>query len=390
MRPRIYSSIKFGFSSEDIDREVLDVILRLNGAGYKAYIVGGGVRDLLLGKRPKDFDLVTDARPTQIKRIFRNARVIGRRFKLVHIYFSRLKYLELATFRQKQSDPDDPSEEQYDQNEFGTEETDAFRRDLTINGLYYDPESEEIIDYVGGVEDLQAGLVKVIGEPALRFAEDPVRMLRVIRHAVKASFSIDPLTLSALQQSAELIKNSATVRVYEELRKDLNSGTAFTVLKLLNQYGLLQFVAPELAKAAFLQKDYDGSMRKILKRCDEIVWLEPSERAATSVEALIALAFRYSKKANFLSSFSKATKDELPKLLQRCFTGLAIPKKEMFKLADLLDLLRAAATPNLTTRQIKSISRDPLAKELHLLLCFLNQDSSTQHLLDLLEMPANS
>ena len=384
MRPRIYNSNTFGFSSDDVEPRVLEVILRLNSCGFKAYIVGGGVRDLLLGKTPKDYDLVTDARPNQIKKIFRNARVIGRRFKLVHIYFSRLEYLELATFRQAQTDS--PSNDQgiEDQNEFGTEETDAFRRDLTINGLYYDPESDEIIDYVGGVEDLQAGIIRIIGDPPKRIAEDPVRMLRVLRHAGKASFNIDSPTLTALQENADLIKNSAPVRIYEELRKDFSSGMAFSILRQLYNYGLLKYVAPELAKAAFLSKEYTGSFRPIMLRTDELAWQDTSAVTATSVQAVIVLAYRYAKKNSFIKSFAKATRAEMKPLIERCFSGLALPKKEVLRLAELLDCLRQLAGPTLKNRQLKTIKSSTMLEELRLLLSFLNHDSQTKPLIDLL------
>ena len=184
--PQIVSANSHRIELSDIDEDALFVISKLQKAGYKSYLVGGGVRDLLVGKKPKDFDIGTDATPRQVKSLFRNCRIIGRRFKLAHVHFRNRKILEVATFRD--SAPAEDSDDLLDENCYGTEITDAFRRDLTINGLFYDPTQEAVIDYVGGLEDLDSGVVRIIGEADVRFREDPVRIIRTLRHAFSSRF----------------------------------------------------------------------------------------------------------------------------------------------------------------------------------------------------------
>ena len=199
-------------SRQQIDPDALKVLYRLHRAGFKAYLVGGGVRDLLLGCQPKDFDVSTDARPQQIKRLFSNCFLIGRRFRLAHIRYSRDSVIETSTFRspvQPHSDPDHPDADLFNQddNEFGTPAEDAVRRDFTINGLFYDIDNYSVIDHVGGLADLKKGLVRCIGDPDLRFREDPVRMLRGVRFAARLGFRVERRTWKAiLRHHVEIAK----------------------------------------------------------------------------------------------------------------------------------------------------------------------------------------
>ncbi|MCA1765841.1 MAG: poly(A) polymerase, partial [Desulfobulbaceae bacterium] len=180
--PKIISRDEHSISRKDIDREALKVLYRLRDAGYDAYLVGGGVRDLFLGKTPKDFDISTDARPGQLRKLFRNSRVIGKRFRLVQVFFHGGKIIEVSTLRcQSEFDIDGPVEVLAANNTYGTVAEDAFRRDLTINALFYDIKNFTIIDYVNGVADLKSKAVRIVGEPERRIRRDPVRMMRAIR-----------------------------------------------------------------------------------------------------------------------------------------------------------------------------------------------------------------
>lgn len=208
----------------DLDREALKVLYRLRDAGFSAYLVGGGVRDLYLGKRPKDFDISTSARPGQLRKLFRNSRTIGRRFRLVQVFFRGDKIIEVSTLRsQSEYDTRDikvlPSN-----NTFGTLEEDAFRRDLTINSLFYEIEHNTIIDYVGGVADLNDGIVRIVGDPKVRITRDPVRMLRAVRHAARTGFSIEERTWQAIIAQRDKLNLCPSSRIRDELLKDLISG----------------------------------------------------------------------------------------------------------------------------------------------------------------------
>ncbi|HOO38543.1 MAG TPA: polynucleotide adenylyltransferase PcnB [Deltaproteobacteria bacterium] len=224
-------------SRKQIDPDALKVLYRLYRHGYKAYLVGGAVRDLLLGKSPKDFDVVTDARPGQIKKLFANCFLIGRRFRLAHIRFRGGKIIEVATFRKE---PDDPADESSDRNNtFGTPIEDAFRRDITINGLFYDISNFSIIDFVGGLEDIQRGRACIIGNPQERFVEDPVRMWRVIRHASRLEFTIEKATADAIAAHKDLLKGCSGARLFEELNKDMGSGFSSPLFRLFIDFGVM-------------------------------------------------------------------------------------------------------------------------------------------------------
>jgi poly(A) polymerase len=226
------------------------VLHRLSGAGYKAYLVGGSVRDLLLKRTPKDFDIATDAHPSALRRLFRNCRLIGRRFRLAHILFPEGKVVEVATFRRRPEpvDPKAPELLMTSDNTFGTAHEDALRRDFTINGLFYNIADFSVIDYVGGLEDLEAGLIRTIGEPDIRFREDPVRMLRAVEFASRLGFAITPDAYEAILDHRKEIVKSAPPRVTEELAQSLKGGHALTTFLLMRELGLLDALLPELAE----------------------------------------------------------------------------------------------------------------------------------------------
>ena len=251
--PRVIARQDHSVSRKNIDPNAVNVLYRLHRAGYKAYLVGGGVRDLLLGERPKDFDVATSASPRDAKRLFPNCFIIGRRFRLCHVRFGH-QIIEVATFRAKgealelAEEKPDHGQTPLDENVFGTPEQDALRRDLTINGLFYDIGTFALIDYVGGVEDLKARLIRMIGDPNERFREDPVRMVRVVRFAARLGFQIEPATRSALEACRATLAASNPSRMLEEWYRLLNRGAARKSIDLMHETGLLAQTLPSLAK----------------------------------------------------------------------------------------------------------------------------------------------
>ena len=272
-------------SRKQIDSDAMKVMGRLLRHGYRAFLVGGGVRDLLLGKTPKDFDIGTDARPETVRSLFRNSRIIGRRFRINHVFFAGNKNFEVSTFRDiQQSDPDSESLLITSDNTWGDPETDALRRDLTINGLFYDLSTFSVIDYVGGVADLNAGIIRTIGDPYVRFEEDPVRMIRAIRHAARTGFTIEGRTFDAICDCKQLISTSAPARVFEELTRELRGGHALRSFALMIETGLLEHLIPPLHEAL---REYGTIGRERLNR----VLARIDERARCGEEISPAHAF---------------------------------------------------------------------------------------------------
>ena len=289
VEPTVVARSEHSISRRDIDPDALKVLYRLHEHNYTAYLVGGSVRDLLLGRRPKDFDIGTSAHPHQVKKLFRNCWIIGRRFRLAHVKFGA-KTIEVATFR-RQVDPSELPQDAPDTDEaldaapesalppnasleeqvrsegthlakvraherlmhrdntFGTPEEDAFRRDFTINALFYDIGSFAIIDYVGGLQDLQNRLIRSIGDPAVRFLEDPVRMMRAVVFAARLDFRIDQPILEAMETHRHEIGHAAPARLVEEYFKILRSGYAGNSLRMLKETRLLREMTPELDAA---------------------------------------------------------------------------------------------------------------------------------------------
>ncbi|HHX3356544.1 TPA: polynucleotide adenylyltransferase PcnB [Legionella anisa] len=239
---------KHSISKADISSNALKVLNRLIGAGFQAYIVGGSVRDLLLHKAPKDFDVATDATPNQVKNLFRNGRIIGRRFKLVHILFHR-EIIEVATFRSHVAiDESQLTNERgmlVRDNAYGSLDEDAWRRDFTINSLYYNISDSSIIDFTGGVNDVEEKLIRMIGDPIKRYQEDPVRMLRAIRFSAKLNFKLARETEAPFPEISHLITHVSNSRLFDEMTKLYQCGNAIAVQGLLMQYGLFQHLFPQ-------------------------------------------------------------------------------------------------------------------------------------------------
>ncbi len=245
--PRILSRPEHIISRRNIDPDALKVLYRLKNNGFVAYLVGGGVRDLLLERQPKDFDIGTSAHPQQVRRLFRNCFIVGRRFRLAHVRFGR-KVVEVSTFR-RAAEPEGGDTLLHRDNTFGTPEEDAFRRDFTVNALFYDIANFSVIDWVGGLEDLKAGVIRTIGDPAVRFREDPVRMLRAVAIAARLEFSIDPVTAEAVRFLRGEIVRSSSARILEEFYKILRQGRSRRTFEMLHEYGLLACLLPEADRA---------------------------------------------------------------------------------------------------------------------------------------------
>lgn len=256
-------------SRKDISENALKVLYRLNKAGYDAYLVGGGVRDLLLGKIPKDFDVTTNATPDQVRKLFRNCRLVGRRFRLAHVMFGP-EIIEVATFRGHHDDQQtDRTISQRGQNGmllrdniFGSIEEDAQRRDFTINSLYYSVADFTVRDYVGGMRDLQEGVIRLIGNPETRYREDPVRMLRAVRFAAKLGMRISEETAEPIPRLATLINDVPPARLFEESLKLLQAGYGFDTYKLLREYGLFQPLFPSITR--YFTENGDSPMERII------------------------------------------------------------------------------------------------------------------------------
>lgn len=262
--PTIYGPEQHQINPAMVNADAIKVIERLTQAGHTAYLVGGGVRDLLLRRIPKDFDISTSARPEEIKQIFqRQCLIIGRRFRLCHIRFGN-HVLEVSTFR-----TGDNQEEGLilQDNQWGTPDQDALRRDFTVNGLFYDPINHTVIDYVNGWEDIKKSVLRTIGDPRARFKQDPVRMLRLLKFRARFSFHIHENCRNALLECREEILKSSVARVLEEMLKMLESGAAAPFFHLLSESGMLQLLLPHLAN--FLQGPYGIETYKLLESIDK-------------------------------------------------------------------------------------------------------------------------
>ena len=268
MQLKVYSRAEHPISRKNIDPDALKVLYRLYRAGHTAYLVGGGVRDMLLGRTPKDFDVATSARPSQIKKIFkRGCHLVGRRFRLAHVRFGRDKIIEVSTFRRE---PDLESgswdnegninDEGYifSDNTFGTPEQDALRRDFTINSMFYNIGDFSLQDYCGGLRDLNDRVIRTIGDPQVRFREDPVRMLRAVKFCARLDFRMDAATWQSIGDNCAAIVNASTARVQEEIRRLLESRCALRSFELLDASGLLGELIPELDE--YLERAFEGQV----------------------------------------------------------------------------------------------------------------------------------
>lgn len=270
-------------SRRNISRSALRVLYTLSDAGYKAYLVGGGVRDLLMGREPKDFDVATDARPEEIKRLFRRCFLVGKRFRLAHVVFGRT-VIETSTFRrQPPQNEGDSGLYQSEDNCFGTPEEDALRRDFTINGLFYDIKTFDVIDYVGGLKDLKKGVLRSIGNPEVRFQEDPVRMMRAIRLSSKLGLKLDRAAHKAICRHANEIENASAARVLEEIFRLFSFSSSSSSFRLTWETGLLKPLLPVVSKYVDAHGKGKCDIWKYLSAYDELTSRLPEEEISNGL-----------------------------------------------------------------------------------------------------------
>jgi poly(A) polymerase len=314
------------------------VLNRLNNAGYEAYLVGGGVRDILLGERPKDFDIATDATPEEVHDLFRNSRLIGRRFRIVHVLFGR-EVIEVTTFRGNASNNDDNDEQDDDRktnehglllrdNVYGNQEEDALRRDFTVNALYYCIRDFTVIDYAGGVEDLQNRQLRLIGDPETRYREDPVRMLRAVRFAAKLGFTIEPVTEAPIRELAPLLTHIPPARLFEEVLKLFSAGYGEATWYLLKQYGLLAPLFPETMKAID-DGQPDELIIKALQNTDARIHQGKSVTPYFMYAALLwpALQAEWQRRQDNGEPVQQALHQSIGKVIGRQIQATSIPKR---------------------------------------------------------------
>ncbi|HEX2964473.1 MAG TPA: polynucleotide adenylyltransferase PcnB [Syntrophorhabdaceae bacterium] len=301
MEPSVIPRSEHIISRKAISPNALRILYKLRHHGFIAYLVGGCVRDLLLGRVPKDFDVVTDATPGQIKRLFRNCRLIGRRFRLAHLHFEN-EIIEVATFRRSahatpEEEQDLPIPEHHHMkdthgmilrdNLFGTPQQDALSRDFTINALFYNIADFSIIDYSGGISDLNQGIIRPIGDPLVRFTEDPVRMLRAVRFAASHSFDIEPAAWEAIRDISHFLSRIDTSRLYEEVQKTFLSGAAAPGFAILDQSGLLSSMFPQLQRWVYARQENKLIVQRNLEYLDQISQSDDRSTAAVLLAALL-------------------------------------------------------------------------------------------------------
>ena len=308
-------------SRKQIDTDSLKVLNRLHRHGFKAYLVGGSVRDLLLSRQPKDFDIGTDATPSQVRKLFRNCFLVGRRFRLAHIRFAGNKLIEVATFRRQPEEEELPENQDehfhFVQNVFGSPAEDAARRDFTINALFYNIADFSVIDYLGGLEDLEQKRLRVIGDPMIRFVEDPVRMLRAIEFSVRLGFTLEENTYQAIDKHKELLATAAPARVREEIIELFRHKISGPVLKHCRELGML----PHLLAG------YPGTDEGIAL----LAKLDQRTAAGIPIEESFAIAALYLRL--FMDSVSATEKNSITAALQQA-NEIIIPHCRYFSIAS--------------------------------------------------------
>lgn len=334
-KPVILQRPDHKISRQDIDRDALRVIDRLKRQGFTTYLTGAAVQNIMSGVVPKDFDIVTDARPGQIKRRLQNTYLIGRRFRLAHVHFKNGKFIEVATFRR---DPDLPNNENPEnaskwKNTYGTPREDAFRRDITINALFYDVSTASVIDYVGGLKDLSKKKIRIIGDPSQRFKEDPVRMLRVVRHAARLGFDIERKSKRALRMHLDLLGDCSGARLFEELNKDLSFNSR-SVFEAYIGYGILKHLLGQMGKDYETNPELTSKFLKLLTVKDQV----NSEGFYLSQEEIYSL-FIWPWANRLLADKHGNIQKILDEAIVSSLTRINFPKKLRFGCVNILFLL---------------------------------------------------
>lgn len=356
MEPKIYSSTDHHIRNDHVNPNALAVLKRLSEAGFTAYLVGGSVRDLLMHHRPKDFDISTSATPEEIKALFRNCILIGKRFRLAHIRFGR-EIIEVATFRTGESGDELITRD----NIWGTPVEDVLRRDFTINGLFYDPLDHKIIDYVGGLDDLKNHLIKTIGDPFVRFKQDPVRMIRMQKFIARFGYQVEETTKQAANACKEEITKSSPARVLEEIFRMLESGHATPFFELLYESELLKFLFPALNEL-FLG-GLKGHVLELLKSVDEMNKrsnYRPLDRSILAASIAfpileIELHHRFPKTPPPMGAIMELCHDLIHALFVRAF--LHFPKKIRFEAESILQMQFRLLPPDKRKRTSHKILR---------------------------------
>lgn len=342
--PLVIPRDQHNISRKNISPAAIKIIKQLEDAGFSAYLVGGGVRDLLLGSHPKDFDIATDAKPEEIKRVFRSARIIGRRFQIVHVRIGR-EMFEVTTFRGHHEDVAHAKSKTDEgmllrDNVYGTIETDAARRDFTVNALYYTTRDFSVHDYCNGLEDIKNRTLRIIGDPATRYKEDPVRMLRAVRFAAKLGFKIEPNTAKPIRELSSLLGNISEARLFEEVLKLFLGGSATATFHLLREYDLLQQLFPG-ADAAIKSGDELGAalIERSMINTDKRIRAQKTVTPAFIYAALLWPALlKEQKRLEEKMPPSAAYLEACQKVISQQLARTSIPKRFLIPMREIWDL----------------------------------------------------
>lgn len=329
-------------SRKNISPAAIKIIKQLEDAGFAAYLVGGGVRDLLLGNNPKDFDVATNAKPEEVKRIFRSARIVGRRFQIVHVRMGR-EVIEVTTFRGHHEESSSVRSEDgmlLRDNVYGTLETDAMRRDFTVNALYYTLKDFSVIDYCKGMEDLKQRTLRIIGDPATRYKEDPVRILRALRFAAKLGFNLEAKTAKPIRELSGLLLNVSDARLFEEVLKLFLGGSATATFNLMREYDLLAHLLPGTDKAL---KAGDHIGANLIEQCmintDKRIRSDKTVTPAFIYAALLwpALQHQFTLLSGQMTP-AQAWAQAAQNVINEQLTRTAIPKRFLIPMREIWDL----------------------------------------------------
>lgn len=354
-------------SRKDINHTALKVLYRLQNAGYEGYLVGGCVRDLQLGLKPKDFDVATDATPEQVRKLFSNSRLIGRRFRIVHVTFGR-EIIEVTTFRGRTDDNNDNHlQKQSDEglllrdNVYGSLEEDAERRDFTVNALYYTPKDFTLKAYGSGMNDLENKVLRIIGDPETRYREDPVRMMRAVRFAAKLGFSIEPRTGDLIPELAPLLSNVAAARLFDEVIKMLMSGQGLATWRLMREYNLVEPLLPATHAALKASTDgyYDAFIEQALVNTDDRINRGKPVTPAFLYAALLWPPVREEAEhsINMGTPEQPAWLQAMGKIVAHQISSIAIPKRFSIPMKEIWEL--QLRLPKRTPKRAEQVASHP-------------------------------
>lgn len=354
-------------SRKDINHTALKVLYRLQNAGYEGYLVGGCVRDLQLGLKPKDFDVATDATPEQVRKLFSNSRLIGRRFRIVHVTFGR-EIIEVTTFRGRTDDNNDNHlQKQSDEglllrdNVYGSLEEDAERRDFTVNALYYTPKDFTLKAYGSGMNDLENKVLRIIGDPETRYREDPVRMMRAVRFAAKLGFSIEPRTGDLIPELAPLLSNVAAARLFDEVIKMLMSGHGLSTWRLMREYNLVEPLLPATHAALKASTDgyYDAFIEQALVNTDDRINRGKPVTPAFLYAALLWPPVREEAEhsINMGTPEQPAWLQAMGKIVAHQISSIAIPKRFSIPMKEIWEL--QLRLPKRTPKRAEQVASHP-------------------------------